>query len=315
MWTVGFSPGLVDPIEIRMSIETEYALIDFGSGRKLEQFGQYRLDRPAPAADKDLAAAPADWKQATAHFERTGKQSGRWDPPGQLPETWIIRHGPITLELKASEFGHLGLFPEQAPNWDWIARQVERWHTSRGSPKSIGGEVERPRLLNLFAYTGAATLVAAAAGAEVTHVDAAKNVIAWGRRNAALSGLADSPIRWVHEDVRKFVAREVRRGNRYDGVILDPPSYGHGAHGEAWQLDLHLPELLKSLRRLLVEEPLLVLLSAHSRGCGPARLADWLNKQVLRDQSRRAQGRRLGLRARDGRTLLSGACARWGVCD
>ena len=296
-----------------MFSETQYALLDFGDGRKLEQFGPFRIDRPAPAVTDQPIASPTTWQEATACYERSGKQSGCWEPAGVLPETWTIHHGPFTLELKASDFGHLDAFSEQAPNWDWLARQVQGWIETRGSSGDLAeSEPPRPRLLNLFAYTGASTLAAAAAGAEVTHVDAAKNVINWARRNAELSGLAEAPIRWVHEDVQKFVAREVRRGNRYAGVILDPPSYGHGAHGEPWQIDQHLPGLLKKCRSLLDDEPLLVLLSAHSRGCGPARLAGWLNQLVLRKSSSRAQGIRLGLRSRDGRTLPSGACARWG---
>ena len=187
------------------------------------------------------------------------------------------RTGRCVLELKRTNFGHLGLFPEQAANWPWIAEQV--------------ASAPAMRVLNLFAYTGGSTLAAAAAGAEVVHVDAAKNIVAWARRNAALSGLADAPIHWIAEDALKFVKRELRRENRYDAVILDPPSYGHGAHGEVWRLSQHLPRLLELCGQLTAGRRRFMLLTCHTPDFEPARLA-------------RDDGRRPGRRRHDRRPAV-----------
>ena len=208
-----------------------YQLLDFGEGRHLERFGGLSLDRPCPTVQRVPKSDLAAWAMADARFERAGATEGKWIAARGLPERWTIAHGPITLELNRTEFGHLGVFPEQVANWDWIAAQV------RAASRPL-------RVLNLFAYTAGSTLAAAAAGAEVVHVDAARNVVAWGRRNAELSRMVDAPIRWIAEDAVKFASRELRRQSRYDAVILDPPSFGRGPHGEVWQLSKHLHGLL-----------------------------------------------------------------------
>ena len=275
----------------------EYQLLDFGGGRKLERFGGLVLDRPSPAA-AEIAKESDDWPLTDARYERTGGERGAWqpaDPNRPLPAHWTIRHGPIVLELKPTPFGHLGVFPEQAANWEWIARQI----SDRGG---------RVKLLNLFAYTGAATLAAVAAGASVVHVDAARNTVAWARRNAELSGLAVAPIRWICDDAAIFVRREIKRGNRYDGIILDPPSYGHGVKGNVWQLAEQLPQLLDDCMRLTAARPL-VLLSCHTPGFGPQDLAALLENAFGRRDIERGQ---MTLTTRDGRTLASGAMARCG---
>lgn len=238
----------------------EYQLLDFGDGRKLERFGTIVLDRLSPAAE---GAAPGDcglWNQATARYERTNGDKGVWQVNGAATlSPWTISHGSLRFELKLTEFGHLGVFPEQAANWDWIAERVRQ-------------AKEPLKVLNLFAYTGGSTLAAAAAGAEVVHVDAARNTVAWARHNAELSGLAEAPIRWIAEDAILFVRRELKRGNRYQGVILDPPSYGHGPKGEIWKLAEGLPELLSLCAELTEADRRFVLLSCHSFGFGPDEL-------------------------------------------
>lgn len=275
-----------------------YQLLDFGEGRRLERFGPLVLDRPCPSAagipQRELAA----WQAAHAQFLRTGKEQGTWNGGEDLVERWAIAHGPLRFELKRTEFGHLGVFPEQAENWDWLERRL------RGEPRPI-------RLLNLFGYTGGSTLAAAAAGAEVTHVDAAQNVVAWARRNAELSGLTDAPIRWVAEDATKFVRRELKRGNTYDAVILDPPSYGHGPRGEVWRLSKHLPPLLAMCGQLTAGRRRFLLLTCHTPGFGPPRLQRLLRAALGDAEPGRIIAAPLTIRAATGRVLGCGMGVRW----
>jgi 23S rRNA (cytosine1962-C5)-methyltransferase len=277
-----------------------YQLLDFGDGRRLERFGTLILDRPCPAAEAVRRISPALWPTADARFDRADVEQGQWTLRGESSPTWTIAHGRLSLELKRTDFGHVGVFPEQAENWEWIAEQVAR----RGSGRSWPAKV-----LNLFAYTGASTLAAAAAGAEVTHIDAARNIVAWARRNAELSGLSAAPVRWIAEDAMKFVQREVRRGNRYDAVILDPPSYGHGAHGEVWRLAEHLPELLAVCAELTAPRPRFVLLTCHTPGFSPARLRELLVDAFGLQQDEIAAAP-LVLSTPAGRELPSGTMAR-----
>ncbi len=227
-----------------------YELLDFGNGRKLERFGTYVLDRPSPAAEGLERRRPELWSAAAARFQRIDGGAGSWACRGSLAAPWTVRFGGVTLELKLTDFGHLGIFPEQAENWEWIAEQVR--------------QAGRPKVLNLFAYTGASSLVAAAAGAEVVHVDAAANVVAWARRNAEASGLADAPVRWIVEDATKFVRRELRRKQTYDAVLLDPPAYGHGPGSQHWKLDEHLEGLLAMCFELCRERRQFMLFSCHT---------------------------------------------------
>ncbi len=274
----------------------EYQLLDFGQGRRLEAFGPLRLDRPCPAAETITCADPHLWPAAHARFDRTQDEKGVWSERGPLPPRWIVSWGGFRFELKRTEFGHLGLFPEHAANWCWIAQRI------RASSTPL-------RMLNLFAYTGGSTLAAAAAGAEVVHVDAARNVLAWARRNAELSGLAEAPIRWIGEDAQKFVRRELKRGNRYDAVVLDPPSYGHGPRGEVWRLSQHLPRLLAMCYELTDRRPQFLLLSCHTPGYSPERL-EAMMKRVLGESACRVAGQPLSITAADGRVLPSGAMVR-----
>jgi 23S rRNA (cytosine1962-C5)-methyltransferase len=282
----------------------QYQLLDFGDGRRLERFRLRVLDRPCPAAEGIVRAVPQLWSEANARFDRCAGEQGQWTVGREVASTWTITHVSLVFELKRTDFGHVGLFPEQAENWDWLGAQIALVGRRLGRP---------PKVLNLFAYTGGSTLAAAAAGAEVTHIDAARNVTNWARRNAELSGLAAAPIRWIADDALKFVRREVRRGNLYDCIVLDPPSYGHGVRGEVWQLDRDLEELLAACAELTAPAPRLVLLTCHTPGYTPQRLRELLasafssalNTDINIDTAE------LVLSTATGSLLPCGAVARW----
>ncbi len=273
-----------------------YELLDFGGSRKLERFGAICLDRPSPAADRAVVQRPALWETAHARFERERGDQGTWT--GCLPPTWSIACGAYQLQLKATPFGHVGMFPEQMANWRWIARQVARRRTVL-------------RVLNLFAYTGGSTLAAAAAGAEVVHVDAARNVVQWARHNAQASGFGDAPIRWITEDAQRFVERERRRQNRYHAIVLDPPSYGHGPKGERWKLTSDLLPLLTECRELLTDDPAFVLLTCHSPGFGPAEAGACVQESLFGHCTSQVVAQSLRLRTADGRRLAAGTVVQW----
>lgn len=283
-----------------MFAPAEYELLDFGRGRKLERFGPITLDRPSPAAEGVSPAKPGLWPSATARFERGTSETGKWISNDSLPESWTISHGTLKFLLKPTDFGHVGLFPEQQANWDWLGHTID--------------SIERPlKVLNLFAYTGGSTLAAAAAGADVVHVDAAKNVVDWARQNARLSALEEAPIRWIVEDVMKFVRREVKRGNHYDAVILDPPSYGHGPKGEAWKIDEHLPELLDLCGELTNHEPTFLLATCHSAGWDAGTLSRELMQRCaskLRASSPKTETESLAITSTSQKILASGVVAR-----
>jgi 23S rRNA (cytosine1962-C5)-methyltransferase len=277
-----------------------YQLLDFAAGRKLECFGSRVVDRPAPGARGAARRHPELWSQAAARYDRIDGERGQWTGPCEFDAKWSMSWGPITLELKLTEFGQLGVFPEQADNWDWIAAQV------RAAGRAIN-------VLNLFAYSGASTLAAAAAGAEVTHVDAAGGIVAWARRNAVRSGLAQAPIRWITDDAMKFARRELKRGRRYDAVILDPPSYGHGPRGESWKLDEHLDELLSLCWELTADTRQFMLLSCHS---GELAFGEpLLERSLAQNPELRELGTVTGddmtLRSSSGERLHCGATVRW----
>jgi len=292
----------VGPVEqldrVKVFASDQYELIDFGGGRKLERFGSYILDRPCAAVETTRRSHLTAWPRAHARYDRTGGDSGVWSPQNGLPKSWTIRHGQTHFQLKPTPFGHVGIFPEQSENWDWIASRVKRAD-------------HRLKVLNLFAYTGGSTLAAARAGAEVVHIDAAKNMLARARQNAKLSGLADSPIRWIAEDVMKFVRRELRRGNRYDAVILDPPTYGHGPKGEVWRIERHLLPLLSLCGKLAQDRFAFLLLTCHTPSLGPAELEAYLADAVFGHCQSGVVAHRMSIRSADGRSLPSGVVARW----
>ena len=232
-----------------MFARDQYELLDFGRGRKLERFGRYLVDRPCPTAEDETPQLSRDaWAQADARYEREEGRAGRWQQQKALDDDWRVGSDGLLFRLRLTESGQVGIFPEQQENWKWILGQVA------AAPKPA-------KVLNLFAYTGGSTLAAAAAGAEVVHIDASKTAVAWARQNAELSGLSAAPIRWIVEDVCTFVEREIRRGNKYHGVILDPPTYGHGPQGESWQIETHLGALLDCLPALTTGSAFLVITS------------------------------------------------------
>lgn len=239
-----------------MSKTTSYTLIDSGNGRKLERFGLYVLSRPCSQAVWKPQQPEEIWKKAHAIFSRD--QENKWTTQGKLPETWQVEVADIIFKLSPTDFGHLGIFPEQKPFWEWIQSTLEQTRQS-----------QQPRVLNLFAYSGGSTLAAAKGGAAVCHLDASKGMVTWARENAIINGLEKAPIRWIVEDVQKFLARELRRGSRYEGIILDPPSFGRGAKGEVFKIEDNIISLLNDCRQLLSEKPLFMLFSCHTPGFSP----------------------------------------------
>lgn len=241
----------------------DYEVIDCSSGEKLERWGDYILVRPDPQVIWDTPRIHRGWKHKNAHYHRSQKGGGEWEF-FDLPEQWQIHYGSLTFHLKPFSFKHTGLFPEQAANWDWFSDKI----------KTAGRPV---KVLNLFAYTGGATLAAAAAGASVTHVDASKGMVTWAKENALASGLQNAPIRWIVDDCVKFVEREIRRQNRYDAIIMDPPSYGRGPKGEIWKIEDAIYPLIRLCAQLLTEKPLFFLVNSYTTGLQPAVLSYMMN--------------------------------------
>lgn len=236
----------------------DYELLDSGDGRKLERFGKYVLARPCSQALWRPSLGEGEWSRADASFDR--EDGNRWHGRTNLPKEWTIQTAGIRFRLGGTDFGHLGIFPEQRAQWRWIREVV----------KGAGGAAPRPlQVLNLFAYSGGSTMAAALGGAEVCHLDASKGMVEWARSNAALNGLADKPIRWIVDDAHKFMKREVRRGRRYDAIILDPPTFGRGAGGEMYKIERDLKETLSLAKSLLSDTPLFVLFSSHTPGLSP----------------------------------------------
>ena len=234
----------------------DYELIDTSSGEKLERWGKVRLIRPDPQIIWKTPKG-ADWQKADAHYHRSNKGGGQWETLKKLPESWQVNYDGLVFKISPTGFKHTGLFPEQAVNWDLFRKLIRE----AGRPISV---------LNLFAYTGGATLACLQAGATVCHVDASKGMVQWGKENAAASGLADRPIRWLVDDCGKFVAREQRRGNHYDGIIMDPPSYGRGPGGEVWKLEDCIYELISQCAALLSDTPLFFAVNSYTTGLSPA---------------------------------------------
>jgi len=273
----------------------DYELLDAAEGRRIERFGTHVADRPSGAAyGTDWLAR--DLPAADLVYERAEDGSGAWIHGGDTPP-WLVHLGGLTLELRPATGGQVGLFPEQVGLWPWLAAGVTAAAVRLDRP---------PVLLSLFAYTGGATLAMAAAGARVAHVDASRPAVTWARSNATHSALREAPIRWLVDDAAAFVDRERRRGRRYDGVVLDPPSYGHGGRTQAWKIGADLPTLLEELA-VLVPEPSLLLLTAHTPGWDANRLTDLLATAFRVEP----EGGGLGLVARTGRELVLGAYARW----
>ena len=275
----------------------DYEVLDCSGGEKLERWGDYVLVRPDPQVIWNTKKEVKGWNNRNAHYHRSNKGGGEWeffDLPGQ----WSICYGDLKFHLKPFHFKHTGLFPEQAVNWDWCAEKIR-------------GAGRRVKVLNLFAYTGGATVSAAAAGAMVTHVDASKGMVSWAKENAASSGLRDAPIRWIVDDCVKFVERELQRGNRYDAVIMDPPSYGRGPKGEIWKMEKEIHGFLRLCVGLLSERPLFVVVNSYTTGLQPAVLAYMLGVEMRRFKGKVAADE-VGLPVlSSGLTLPCGACGRF----
>ena len=244
----------------------DFELIDCSRGEKLERWGRYFLVRPDPQAIWDTPRRNMHWNDRDARYRRSESGGGSWDKGG-LPENWKIKYGELTFNVKPMNFKHTGLFPEQACNWDWAMAKIR----AAGRPISV---------LNLFGYTGAATVACAKAGASVCHVDAAKGMVAWGKDNAAATGLSQAPIRWIVDDCAKFVEREIRRGHKYDAIIMDPPSYGRGPGGEVWKLEDNIYDLIALCAGVLSEQPLFVAVNSYTTGLSPA-VMEYILKTTL----------------------------------
>ncbi len=246
----------------------DYEVLDTSGGEKLERWGKYLLVRPDPQVIWNTEKKHPGWKRPNAHYHRSSKGGGEWEF-FSLPEQWEIRYKSLTFRLKPFSFKHTGLFPEQAVNWDWFSELI------RNADRRI-------KVLNLFAYTGGATLAAASAGASVTHVDASKGMVGWAKENAAASGLGSAPIRYLVDDCIKFVEREIRRGNKYDGIIMDPPSYGRGPKGEIWKIEDAIHPLIRRCAELLSEDPLFFLVNSYTTGLQPAVLSYMMSLELRR---------------------------------
>jgi 23S rRNA (cytosine1962-C5)-methyltransferase len=283
------------PLVLETTGLEDYALLDSGGGRKLERFGALRLDRPEEQAIWTPRLPAAEWERADARFtgDTDEEGAGRWKRRPELDESWVCRHGAIRFSCRFTSFRHVGAFPEQEAHWTFMRER-------------LAAAGERPALLNLFGYTGLASLIAAHAGAEVTHVDASKKAIAWARDNQELSGLGDRPIRWILDDAGKFAARDVRRARRYDGILLDPPKFGRGPHGETWDLFTDLPAMLRLCRDLLKPSGFLILTAYAIRASFLS--LERLSGEVLGPS---VQAGELALRDQGGDLLATSLFCRW----
>lgn len=276
----------------------DYEVIDTSGGEKLERWGDFLLVRPDPQVIWNTDKKHFGWKKFNGHYHRSSKGGGEWEFKN-LPKEWSIKYRDLTFNLKPFSFKHTGLFPEQAANWDWFS--------------SIINEADRPvKVLNLFAYTGGATVSAAKAGAAVTHVDASKGMVGWAKENAAASGLSEAPIRYLVDDCTKFVEREIRRGNKYDAIIMDPPSYGRGPKGEIWKIEDSVFPFIKLTSQLLSDNPLFFLINSYTTGLQPAVLSYMLHTVLDPLYKGSVEADEIGLPVKtNGLVLPCGASGRW----
>lgn len=276
----------------------DYEIIDTSSGEKLERWGDYILIRPDPQAIWKTEKRHKGWNNPNAHYHRSKKGGGEWEF-FDLPKQWSISYGELKFWLKPFNFKHTGLFPEQAVNWDFMRRKI------KAAKRDI-------KVLNLFAYTGGATVACAKAGASVTHVDASKGMVTWAKENASLSGLASAPIRYLVDDCVKFVEREIRRGKHYDGIIMDPPSYGRGPGGEIWKIEDKIHELVKLCSLVMSDEPLFFIINSYTTGLQPAVLSYIINTEITPKYGGKTEADEIGLPVSSNNLLFPcGATARW----
>ncbi len=276
----------------------DYEVLDTSCGEKLERWGEYLLVRPDPQVIWNTPKTNPGWKKRNGHYHRSSKGGGEWEF-FHLPDEWNIHYKELTFRLKPFSFKHTGLFPEQAVNWDWFSSLIR--------------EAKRPvSVLNLFAYTGGATLAAAKAGARVTHVDASKGMVTWAKENAAASGLGDAPIRWLVDDCVKFVEREIRRGNTYDAIIMDPPSYGRGPKGEIWKIEESIFPFIEQTAKILSKDAIFYLVNSYTTGLQPAVLSYMIHTAIVPGFGGQVSADEIGLPVKaNGLVLPCGASGRW----
>lgn len=273
----------------------DYECIDTADGEKLERWGDIILCRPDPQVIWDTKAAPSLWKEANAHYYRSSSGGGKWEYKKNVPEQWTVNYKNLTFNIKPMGFKHTGLFPEQAVNWDYMMNKIS----------------SRPgaRVLNLFAYTGGATVACAKAGAVVTHVDASKGMVQWAKENARSSGLADAPIRYLVDDCMKFVEREIRRGNKYDAILMDPPSYGRGPGGEVWKIEESICHFVRRCALLLSDNPLFFIINSYTTGLAPTVLSNLMQMCLPKGK---VESSEIGLKITASSMVLPcGATGRW----
>lgn len=280
----------------------DYEVIDCSEGEKLERWGKYLLVRPDPQVIWSTPKTEKGWKNKNGHYHRSTKGGGEWEF-FNLPKQWTVNYKDLTFQLKPFSFKHTGLFPEQAANWDWFGKKIRQ----AGRPIKV---------LNLFAYTGGATLAAAKAGAHVTHVDASKGMVNWAKENARTSGLESAPIRWIVDDCVKFVEREIRRGNHYDAIIMDPPSYGRGPKSEIWKIEESIHPLVKLCASLLSHNPLFFLINSYTTGLAPTVLSYMISIEVGQTFGGTVESQEVGLPVtQTGLFLPCGASGRWSAAE
>jgi 23S rRNA (cytosine1962-C5)-methyltransferase len=275
----------------------DYELLDSGDGEKLERFGLYTLRRPDPQALWKKGLDDKEWKKANAVFVREG-DNAKWRMKDGISKEWVIEMSDLKFLIKPTAFKHTGLFPENEPNWSWIKEKIKN--------------AKRPvKILNLFGYTGGATLAGLLAGAEVTHIDSSKSAITWAKQNAEFSKLEGKSVRWIEEDARKFVQREIKRGNKYDAIIMDPPAFGHGANNELWKIEEDFTKLLDSCLEILSDNPLFVLVNGYSAGYSALAYENCLKKIINKHGGDIESGELTIEESLSGRLLPAGIFSRW----
>lgn len=277
----------------------DYELIDLADGEKLERWGNVKVARPDPQVIWKKQSKPKAWKDTDAYYHRSSTGGGEWDYKNKLPEKWVVSYKDLKFYVKTMGFKHMGLFPEQAVNWDWMIAKIKN--------------ANRPiKVLNLFAYTGGATVACAYAGAEVCHVDASKGMVTWAKDNLTLSGLGDNKVRFIVDDVKKFIEREIRRGNKYDGIIMDPPSYGRGPGGELWKIEDELYPLVELCRDVLTDDPLFFLINSYTTGFSATVLGDILNMTITEKYKGKVEVGEVGIPVSNSNIILPcGIYGRW----
>ncbi len=289
---------------LKTTKQKEYELLDSGDGKKLERYGEYIMSRPDPEALWKRNLTDKEWEGADLEFIRNGTKN-KWIIKDGILNNWDINYGNLKLNIKPTSFKHIGLFPEQLSSWEWMSNLITNFQLP------INNEKKKPAVLNLFAYTGGATLACAKAGAEVAHVDSSKNAVEWARKNAELSGLKDAPIRWLIEDVILFLKREIKRGRKYDAIIMDPPAFGHGPKDELWKIDEDFLNLMDLCKELLSDDPLFILINGYTAGYSSIVYQNNL-MDLMKEYKGKVEGGELVIEETKSKRLLpSGIFARW----